>query len=119
MVSKLITSKVSGPVQQQIHYDPVSAKIEVVHYFNLKNNEDVILSKIEKFVMNNKSVKKSLTEKVLFEKLSGGKITRYGTRFLYKIVPGQFSSNHARKFPEKGTSYPLSHLPHHVEVMVM
>jgi hypothetical protein len=114
-----ITTAVEGPVQQEVHYDPKSRKIEVVHYFNLDEGKDVILSKIEKFVIGHDHKHLPLTE---FSKTRPGTMKRqglkYGTRFFYLIVKAKIEHPHARKFPMRGTSFPLSHLPHHIEVVV-
>lgn len=118
-LEKKVTTNVEGPVNQQVHYDPKSKKIEVVHYFNLKPGKDVILSRIEKFVITNNK------ERVPMIEFSSGKsrkrrrsVDSYGTRFVYEMVKSSLDEPHAVKFPSRGTCYPLSNLPHHIEVIV-
>lgn len=44
----LIPDPGKSPVLQAYSYNPASKKIEVVHYINLEEGQDVILEKIEK-----------------------------------------------------------------------
>jgi hypothetical protein len=119
ILEKQLTETVKGPVMQQVHYDPKSSKIEVVHYFNLKPGHDVILSRIDKFVVKFDEVQVPLDEFQKERKRANKRNAgRYVTRFIYHMIEANIKSPHARKFPLRGTSFPLSHLPHHIEVIV-
>ena len=114
-----ITTTVKGPVQQNIYYDPDSKKIQVVHVFNLKPGHDVILSRIDKYVINNENQKELLNKYASMNKrMLKRKVERFCTRFRYHFIQSGTDHPHARKFPVRGTFYPLSRLPHHIEVIV-
>jgi len=114
-----ITTTVKGLVQQNIYYDPDSKKIEVVHVFNLKPGQDVILSRIDKYVINNENKKDQLNKYAsLNNRKLKRKVDKFCTRFRYHIIQSNIDHPHARKFPVRGTFYPLSRLPHHIEVIV-
>jgi hypothetical protein len=197
---KQITTNVDDRVDQEIHYDPESGKIEVFHYLNLEPGEDVLLQKIEKEVeytwknknlkatMNDafwenhadeilkegaekdaknmfrlspnfwKEIKKSIPGKAAdyMKKLKGSgkdmlegdhgdvfyyenpkgeklmllkgdklrlvlnliRANQYITKFTYLVKSGGEKYPRAKKFPDRGTCYPLSFLPHHIEVVV-
>lgn len=118
-LSKSLTTILEGPVHQEVHYDPKSRKIEVVHYFNLEPGRDVNLFRIEKFIIGKDNKKLPLEESKKPQRQKGKRqAITYGTRFLYAVVNSKADYPHARKFPERGTSFPLSHLPHHIEVVV-
>jgi hypothetical protein len=118
-LEKKVTTHVEGPVNQQVHWDPKSKKIEVVHYFNLKPGKDVILSRIEKFVITDKQDRIPLTEiSIVKNRKKRRNIDSYGTRFIYLMVKSELKEPHAVKFPDRGTCFPLSNIPHHIEVIV-
>ena len=106
-------------LRQHISYDRKSKKIEVVHYFNLEKGEDVMLSRIEKSVLTVKGNEVALAKyKPPKQKIVERGEDVYVTRFIYHKFEANFKDPHARKFPDRGTSYPLSYLPHHIEVIV-
>lgn len=120
--NKKIQSVVKGPVYQEIKYDPVSGKIEVIHYFNLKPGVDVVLEKIEKSVTDDQNarvlLKGSTPPKKGCNFLAIRKPPNYVTTFTYRITKSSIQHDHARKFPLRGTSYPLSNVPHTIEVIL-
>jgi len=114
-----VTTNVKEPGLQHISYDPKSKKIEVVHYFNLKKGEDIVLVRIEKLVKTDKDepiplVNYKRPRQRMVDKFKDIHITR----FIYHKVKAEIDHPHAKKFPDRGTSFPLSHLPHHIEVIV-
>lgn len=114
-----ITTTLKGPVHQNIFYDPDSKKIEVVHVFNLNQGQDIILSRIDKYVINHENKKDKLNEySSMNGKVSVKQVRKFGIRFRYRIIQSDIDHPHARKFPVRGTFYPLSRLPHHIEVIV-
>jgi hypothetical protein len=112
-------TSVSDNVRQELFWDPRTKKIEVTHMINLPEYVDARWIDIYTYSPDDKEYYEQLklyvreeeeTDRAVMDKKG------FITVFNYKEVPGMVPTPHAQKFPDSGSYYPLSGLPHMVVV---
>jgi hypothetical protein len=112
-------TSVADNVIQELFWDPKTRKIEVNHMMNLSEYLDARWIDVNTYSSSDKEYHEQIEKYAEEERESDRAMMEksgYITVFNYKEVPGMTPTPHAQKFPENGSYYPLSGLPHMVVV---
>jgi hypothetical protein len=113
-------TSVTDNVRQDLFWDPKTMKIEVNHMINMSEYLDARWIDVHTYSSEEEEDKyKEYMDMYANERSEAVEEFKnskkgYITVFNYKEVPGLVPTPHAQKFPENGSYYPLSGIPHMV-----